>query len=332
MLGQLEAGPPVVARPSASGSVVHVLSIGSPAPSSSTHLDEHVVVVLLEVVRHLERQRPAVPPAGSSVLVQPLVRRVVRARRRRTCVPLNGSNGAAPGRSQLPMLRESANVGKRAGSRIVLVTGNVAELAWLPAPVPSKLQVSPPSGPTSVPSASRLPVLVVDCPPADVHVRPQVVLEEVVVVRDAAVGRSPGRPCRTPASSPRAPLAALGRLGEPVVADLVALGPLPPGVLAGEEQLAALVHVVARVDLLVEVEARGAGAAGLARPPGDVVVARVPDDRLVVAEHAQPVGRRRVVRVDVVDVVADVRLVERVRCSTRGTSGRSGPASGVGPV
>ncbi len=122
---------------------------------------------------------------------------------------------------------------------------------------------------------------------------------------------SPGSSLSNSGFVPRAPLAALGRLGEPVVADLVALGPLPAGVLAGEEQLAALVHVVTRVDLLVEVEARGAGAAGLARPPGDVVVARVPDDRLVVAEHAQPVGRRRVVRVDVVDVVADVRLVER---------------------
>ncbi len=80
-------------------------------------------------------------------------------------MPLNGSNGAAPGRSQLPMLRELANVGKRAGSRIVLVTGNVAELAWLPAPVPSKLQVSPPSGPDPA-IGSRFPSSSVDCPPA----------------------------------------------------------------------------------------------------------------------------------------------------------------------
>src|SRR5215213_2673064 len=102
-------------------------------------------------------------------------------------------------------------------------------------------------------------------------------MEEVVVTGDAAVGE-PGIVLVELRLRSRAPLAALGWLREPVVADLVALGPLSTRVLAGEEQLAALVHVVTRVDLLVEVEARGTGAAGLTRPPGDVVVARVPDD------------------------------------------------------
>ena len=80
-------------------------------------------------------------------------------------VPLNGSNGAAPGRSQLPTLCELANVGKRAGSRIVLVTGKVAENSWLAAPVLSKLQLRPPSGPEPV-IGSRFPFASVDWPPS----------------------------------------------------------------------------------------------------------------------------------------------------------------------
>ena len=90
-------------------------------------------------------------------------------------------------------------------------------------------------------------------------------------------------------------------------------------VLAGHEELAALVHEVPRRDDLVVEELLGAGAAagGGAAGPDLVgsrtrVVARVPDDRLVVAEHAQVRRRGAAVGVHVVDVVADARVGEGV--------------------
>jgi hypothetical protein len=52
-------------------------------------------------------------------------------------VPLNGLNGAAPGRSQSATLREDANCGNCAGGSTDDVTTNVAEWSWLPAPVSS---------------------------------------------------------------------------------------------------------------------------------------------------------------------------------------------------
>ena len=81
------------------------------------------------------------------------------------------------------------------------------------------------------------------------------------------------------------------------------------GVDAGEQQAPALVHEVAHrhrgvVRLL-------AGDAGLRGRPRDVVVARVPDDRVVVAEHAERVRRGAALRVDVPDVGADPVRGER---------------------
>ena len=145
---------------------------------------------------------------------------------------------------------------------------------------------------------------------------------------------SPGRPRRTPASRvaraahvrrPRA------RLREPEVAELVALGVLLAGVLAGEEQLAALVEEVADVDHLLDREARRAGAGGLAGQAGEVVVARVPDHRVVVAEHAErgrasrlPRGRRRRCR-------SRRRSRRARRCSRSGSAARSGPGRASRP-
>ena len=101
-------------------------------------------------------------------------------------------------------------------------------------------------------------------------------------------------------------------LREAEVAERVALGVLLPGPLAGVEQLAALVEEGADRDHLLDREAGGARPRHLVRPAGQVVVAGVPDDRVVVVEHAQQIGRGVAHAVDVVDVVGDAVGVERV--------------------
>src|SRR5215210_157063 len=76
---------------------------------------------------------------------------------------------------------------------------------------------------------------------------------------------------------------------------------LHAGALARVEHAPALVHVGARLEHLVEREpVRVAGA--LAGTAGDDVVARVPDDAVVVAEHAELVRRDAAALVDVVHV------------------------------
>src|SRR5829696_8978470 len=95
-----------------------------------------------------------------------------------------------------------------------------------------------------------------------------------------------------------------------LVADTADALVLLAGALARVEHAAALVHVGAHLEHLVEREPVGVagGSTGLA---GDDVVARVPDDALVVAEHAELVRRGPVARVDVVDVGADPVLGQR---------------------
>ena len=251
------------------------------------------------------------------------------------CVPLNGLNGAAPRAQPVAPPCESAYSGYRAGSRIELVTTNVDGVVLVAArPSRRTPSVRPANGPPGVPampnggpssSSSALPRRGAD-------VRPEVVLEEVVVVRDAPVGRGRvvlvelGR-CRR-RRAPRLPFS--GRLAAAPgtrssgtrLLPTPAYAVLVPGVLAREEQLAALVEEVADVDHLLDGEARRAGAGRLARLAGQVVVARVPDHRVVVAEHAEGVRRRVARGVDVVDVVARRRARRARRCSTSGSAAR----------
>ena len=86
---------------------------------------------------------------------------------------------------------------------------------------------------------------------------------------------------------------------------------LLPGALTRVEDAPALVHEVAHLEHLLHREpGRVAGTPpGLAR---DDVVAGVPEDGVVVAEHAEVVGRRAAVAVDVVDVERDAVGVKRV--------------------
>ena len=67
-------------------------------------------------------------------------------------------------------------------------------------------------------------------------------------------------------------------------------GVLLAGGVAGDHHLAALVQVRAELEQLVEGQPVGV-AAGAARRPGHEVVAGLPDDGVVVAEHAEGVGR-----------------------------------------
>ena len=122
-------------------------------------------------------------------------------------------------------------------------------------------------------------------------------------------GSTAGSRCRrdalataVPVRSPRHAVALVGA-GTPKLRELVARGVLRPAYLPGEEQLAALVEEVAHGELRVVARELGR-TARLARAAGDVVVARVPDDRVVVAEHAERVRGGQAVGVDVVDVVA----------------------------
>ena len=92
--------------------------------------------------------------------------------------------------------------------------------------------------------------------------------------------------------------------------------------LAGPQHAAALVHVRARLVGEVEREPRR-GAAGPADAARHDVVAGLPDDGVVVAEHAERVGRLAAVRVDVVDVGGDAVGGERVDVRLRRTSARS---------
>ena len=84
-----------------------------------------------------------------------------------------------------------------------------------------------------------------------------------------------------------------------------------PAYLPGVEHPAALVEEVANLEGVVQRQPGGVAAtpAGFA---GDDVVAGVPDDGVVVRQHAQGVGCRPLPRVDVVDVVAGAVGVERV--------------------
>ena len=87
---------------------------------------------------------------------------------------------------------------------------------------------------------------------------------------------------------------------------------LLPGRLAGVEHAPALVDEVAHLEQLLHRQPRRVARAP-ARLAGHDVVARVPDDRVVVAEHAEVVGRRAAVGVDVVDVEGDAVRAQRVR-------------------
>ena len=78
-------------------------------------------------------------------------------------------------------------------------------------------------------------------------------------------------------------------------------GVLLAGGVAGEQHLAALVHVRAELQHLVECQPVGV-AAGAAGGAGDQVVSGLPDDRVVVAEHAECVRGDPPGGVDVVDV------------------------------
>ena len=132
------------------------------------------------------------------------------------------------------------------------------------------------------------------------------VIDEVAAERGAAQQQAP----------PRVPRR-VGRVARTLVLRVVELrshpraGVLLAGALAGVEDAAALVHVRARLEHLVEREPVRVAAApsGLT---GDDVVARVPQDGVVVIEHAEVVRRRAVPRVDVVDVRRDAVGRQRV--------------------
>jgi hypothetical protein len=139
----------------------------------------------------------------------------------------------------------------------------------------------------------------------DVEVGPEVVLEEVVLVPPVQAQR---RDLRRAAQA----LLVGHRVVELVPADAV-LGAAGP--LACVQKLAALVQVLADLQRLVDRQARDVPARPAGLPHVDVV-APVPDDRVVVAQHAEVVGRPPPPGVDVIHVVVDpVRgegvLVER---------------------
>ena len=153
---------------------------------------------------------------------------------------------------------------------------SVADAYWfsaLPGPLSAKLSGSnggeTPSDVEEVASAS------VDVPPRRTGPA-QPVLEEVVVRRDAAVLTGGLERVAVAPAAPRS-LVPFWEVEVPEL-DRGRQRVLVAGVLAGEEQLAALVHVVARVDHLLDREPGEARAAGLGRHPGEEVVARVPDD------------------------------------------------------
>ena len=148
---------------------------------------------------------------------------------------------------------------------------NVAEWSWLLAPVSSNCQFRPANGPVPRSGYGWLFSVVERVAGRGVDVGPQVVLEEVVVVQDAAVAVREDVLVELRLGH-RAVLAAFTGLREAEVAELEALGVLPAGVLAGVEQLAALVEEVADVDHLVDGEPRRAGAGSLAGQARHVVV------------------------------------------------------------
>ena len=131
------------------------------------------------------------------------------------------------------------------------------------------------------------------------------------VVTAAPNQYSIGSPCESPEPSSGQAPGLDGRVGAAlrVLERVVELRAQPgrvllAGALAGVEHAPALVDEVAHlVQLLHRQPRRVAGPpAGLAR---DDVVARVPDDGVVVAEHAEVVRRGAAVGVDVVDVERD---------------------------
>ena len=78
------------------------------------------------------------------------------------------------------------------------------------------------------------------------------------------------------------------------------VGVLPPRAATGVEQPAAFVEVCPQLEHLVVGERRRTRAAGLTGFTGQQVVARVPHDGVVMAEHAGAVRRDPSARVDVV--------------------------------
>ena len=147
------------------------------------------------------------------------------------------------------------------------MTTKVAEWSWLLAPVSSNMPRQALERRRRARERVRVAGLVVErVAGRGVDVGPQVVLEEVVVVRDAAVGR---RRVVLVELRRRASIcvpyllqyvAALPRLREAEVAELVALRVLLAGVLAGVEQLAALVEEVRGRRSSPRPRARRAGA------------------------------------------------------------------------
>jgi hypothetical protein len=139
-----------------------------------------------------------------------------------------------------------------------------------------------------------------------VDIRPQVVLKEVIGQRLTAVRRAVG---------------VAGRIRLRV--ELVSLGELQSRVLARVEETAAFVEVGPHGEHLVVGEARnGAGHhPGLSR---DDVVARVPDDRVVVGKDSERARGLTAVRVDVVDVgaVPLERIIAPVKVEQTSASGR----------
>ena len=116
-----------------------------------------------------------------------------------------------------------------------------------------------------------------------VDVRPEVVLEEVVLV---APVQAPRRDLVRPTVGWWRTLVGHG-IVELGTSDAV-LG--APGPLAGVQQLAAAVQVLADLQGLVDRQPGDVPATPAGLPHVDVV-APVPDDHVVVAEHAEVVGR-----------------------------------------
>ena len=179
----------------------------------------------------------------------------------------------------MPLVEMNDDVG-------VLVVGG---LAAVDRPVEADERVVDPGDAVGV-------AVVVEAVVRDLEVAAEPVLQDVVgAVARAAQGQAAARVD-----------ASRERVAGDLVLRVVELGAdvggvLPAGLVAGVEHLAALVHVGAELQHLVEREpVHVAGASS--RGAGDGVVAGVPDGRVVVAQDAEGIRCGPVVGVDVVDV------------------------------
>ncbi len=281
-----------------------------------TGLDEHEVVVRLEAAGHLEAQRAGGRSGQVDRPAEALVRRVgspaveveVAGQRvvRGAAEPVPLERRGAGELRELRRRQEARGGEERRG--VVLVPGRAAlvEVGGEPA----ERRAAAPHGerPAGLGRAGAVDVLVGAEP----------VLQEVVEQRQA----------RVEAGRRALALLLLERVVE--VRAVRALGEL--GVLAGVQQLAALVEVVADGQLEIERQL-GGRARNLSGLPGDHVVAGLPDHRGVVRQHAQRVRGGTGVRIDVVHVGGVTRLFQRLHVTVHVAGARwhllRGEAGGV---